>query len=74
MRIAIAGYGVVGRAHAALFQNFHEVVVIDPKHYDRTFDDTIDAVIVCVLCCPSICRENFSPPSRSWEPHGDLDL
>jgi UDPglucose 6-dehydrogenase len=48
MRIAIAGYGVVGRAHAALFQNFHEVVIIDPKHYDRKFDDTIDAVIVCV--------------------------
>ena len=48
MRIAIAGYGVVGRAHAAILQNYHDTIVVDPKHYNKKFDDSVEAVIVCV--------------------------
>ena len=48
MRIAIAGYGFVGRAYAAILQNYHETEIIDPKHYDRKISQNVDAVIVCV--------------------------
>lgn len=48
MKIAIAGYGFVGRAYAAILQNYHETEIIDPKHYDRKISQNVDAVIVCV--------------------------
>ncbi len=48
MKITIAGYGFVGRAYAAVLQNYHEVEIVDPKHYDRKVSDDTDGVIVCV--------------------------
>ena len=48
MKIAIAGYGFVGRAYAAILQNYHEIEIIDPKHYDRKISSDVEGVIVCV--------------------------
>ena len=48
MKLAIAGYGYVGRAYAAILQNYHETEIIDPKHYDRKISLDVDGVIICV--------------------------
>jgi len=48
MKIAIAGYGFVGRAYAAILQNYYETEIIDPKHYDRKVSKDVDGVIICV--------------------------
>ena len=48
MKITIAGYGFVGRAYAAVLQNYHEVEIVDPKHYDRKVSQDTEAVIICV--------------------------
>ncbi len=48
MKIAIAGYGFVGRAYAAILQNYYETEIIDPKHYDRKVSKDVDCVIICV--------------------------
>ena len=48
MKIAIAGYGFVGRAYAAILQNYYETEIVDPKHYDRKVSQDVDGVIICV--------------------------
>lgn len=48
MKIGIAGYGHVGRAYAAVLQNYHETEIIDPKHYDKKISSDVDAVVICV--------------------------
>ena len=49
MKIAIAGYGYVGRAYAAILQNYHETQLIDPKHFNgKKIGSDVDAVIICV--------------------------
>tara|TARA_R100000963_G_C4643825_1_gene107616 strand:+ start:1104 stop:1868 length:765 start_codon:yes stop_codon:yes gene_type:complete len=48
MKIAIAGYGFVGRAYVAVLQNHYETEIIDPKHYDKKVSPDVDGVIICV--------------------------
>ena len=49
MKIAIAGYVYVGRAYAAILQNYHETQLIDPKHFNgKKIGSDVDAVIICV--------------------------
>ena len=48
MKIGIAGYGMVGRAHHELLKDRHDVVINDPGlDMHASFVD-VDAVIVCV--------------------------
>ena len=48
MKIGIAGYGFVGRAHYEVLKFKHDVVINDPAlDYTNSLDD-VDAVIVCV--------------------------
>ena len=48
MKIGIAGYGFVGRAHYEVLKDKHDVVISDPAlGFNNSFDD-VDAVIVCV--------------------------
>jgi len=52
MKIGIAGYGFVGKAHAAVLKNKHDIVVSDPAlGFEADFAD-VDAVIVCVSTPP----------------------
>lgn len=49
MKIIIAGYGFVGRAHHALLKDMFDVTVHDPAlGYEATPMQQVDAVIVCV--------------------------
>ena len=53
MKILIAGYGFVGRAHYEVLKFKHEVVISDPAlGYTNSYDD-VDAVIVCVATPPN---------------------
>ena len=48
MKILIAGYGFVGKAHHELLKDRHEIIIHDPAlGYKADFVD-VDAVIVCV--------------------------
>jgi UDPglucose 6-dehydrogenase len=48
MKIGIAGYGFVGRAHEAVLKDKHEVVISDPNlGYTADFND-VDGIIICV--------------------------
>ena len=48
MKILIAGYGFVGRAHYEVLKFKHDIVINDPAlGYTNSYDD-VDAVIVCV--------------------------
>lgn len=48
MKILIAGFGFVGRAHYEVLKFKHDVVINDPAlGYTNSYDD-VDAVIVCV--------------------------
>lgn len=48
MKILIAGYGFVGRAHHELLKNQHEIIIHDPAlGYDAN-GSIADAVIICV--------------------------
>jgi UDPglucose 6-dehydrogenase len=52
MKIGIAGYGMVGRAHHELLKDRHDVVINDPGlDMHASFED-VDAVIVCVSTPP----------------------
>jgi UDPglucose 6-dehydrogenase len=52
MKIGIAGYGMVGRAHYELLKDKHEVVVNDPA-LDKFADfDDVECLIVCVATPP----------------------
>ena len=53
MKIMIAGYGFVGRAHYEILKFKHDVVINDPAlGYTNSYDD-VDAVIVCVSTPPN---------------------
>ena len=53
MKIIIAGYGFVGRAHYEVLKFKHDVVINDPQlGYTNSYDD-VDAVIVCVATPPN---------------------
>jgi len=53
MRILIAGYGFVGKAHYEVLKFKHDVFVNDPQlGYTNSYDDA-DAVIVCVSTPPN---------------------
>lgn len=53
MKIMIAGYGFVGRAHYEVLKFKHDVVINDPAlGYTNSYDD-VDAVIVCVSTPPN---------------------
>ena len=48
MKILIAGYGFVGKAHYEVLKFKHDVVINDPAlGYTNSYDD-VDAVIICV--------------------------
>ena len=48
MKIGIAGYGMVGKAHYEILKFKHDVVINDPAlDYTSSFDD-VDCIIVCV--------------------------
>lgn len=48
MKLTIAGYGFVGKAHEALLRNHFELEVVDPKHNSNTISTDTSAVVVCV--------------------------
>lgn len=50
MKLGIAGYGFVGRAHHEFFKDYCDVVITDPAYeeLDNTFPEDIEAVIICV--------------------------
>ena len=53
MKIGIAGYGFVGRAHEAVLTDQHKIIISDPAlGYEADFAD-VDAVIVCVSTPPN---------------------
>ena len=48
MKIGIAGYGFVGKAHEGVLKDYHDIIISDPalKHYGDLRQ--ADAIIVCV--------------------------
>lgn len=51
MKIAIAGYGYVGKAVYNAVRRWHEAVIIDPgydEYNENKIDDTLNGVIICV--------------------------
>lgn len=48
MKILIAGYGFVGKAHYELLKDKHEIVIHDPALGYDAYMQQVDAVIVCV--------------------------
>jgi UDPglucose 6-dehydrogenase len=50
MKITIAGYGFVGKAHEAVLKDKHDITIVDPGYpeYSRPIPKDTDAVIVCV--------------------------
>jgi len=53
MKILIAGYGFVGRAHHELLKDRHDIVISDPALGYQADTQGIDAVIVCVATPPN---------------------
>ena len=53
MKITIAGYGFVGKAHEALLKDKHEITIVDPAFNNNTIPQDTDAVIVCVSTPPN---------------------
>ena len=52
MKILIAGYGFVGRAHHELLKDRHEVIIHDPALGYNAEIQQVDAVIICVSTPP----------------------
>lgn len=51
MKIAIAGYGYVGKAVHATVKRWHETIIVDPgfdEYNNNKIDDTCNGVIICV--------------------------
>ena len=50
MKLGIAGYGFVGKAHHEFFKNYCDVVITDPvyEELENTFPKDVGAVIICV--------------------------
>ena len=55
MKLGIAGYGYVGKAHELIFEPYHDIIISDPAkgHYGDLRH--ADAIIVCVS---TPCSEN----------------
>ena len=50
MKITIAGYGFVGKAHREVLKDKHDITIVDPvwPEYNKPIPQDTDAVIVCV--------------------------
>ena len=48
MKITIAGYGFVGRAHEAVLKDKHDITIVDPAFNSTVIPRDTDAVIICV--------------------------
>ena len=48
MKITIAGYGFVGRAHEAVLKDKHDITIVDPAFNSTVIPKDTDAVIICV--------------------------
>jgi UDPglucose 6-dehydrogenase len=49
VKLAVVGYGYVGRAVVASFEEIYDLHVVDPKHNNNSLsDELVDGVIVCV--------------------------
>ena len=50
MKITIAGYGFVGKAHREVLKDKHDITIVDPAwpEYNKPIPQDTDAVIVCV--------------------------
>lgn len=48
MKLTIAGYGFVGKAHLALLKDTHDIEIVDPAVNDNTISADTEGVIVCV--------------------------
>jgi UDPglucose 6-dehydrogenase len=48
MKITIAGYGFVGRAHEAVLKDKHDITIVDPAFNSNVIPNDTDAVIICV--------------------------
>jgi UDPglucose 6-dehydrogenase len=53
MKLTIAGYGFVGKAHENIFRTVADVLIVDPKFYSNTIDAQSDALVVCVATPPA---------------------
>ena len=54
MKITIAGYGFVGKAHREVLKDKHDITIVDPAwpEYNKPIPQDTDAVIVCVSTPP----------------------
>jgi UDPglucose 6-dehydrogenase len=54
MKITIAGYGFVGKAHHELLKDKHDITIVDPAwpEYKKPIPQDTEAVIVCVSTPP----------------------
>lgn len=48
MKITIAGYGFVGKAHLALLKDNHDIEIVDPAVNNNSISQDTDGVIICV--------------------------
>lgn len=50
MKLVIAGYGFVGKAHYELLKDNYDITIVDPAfpEYNQTIPQDADAVIICV--------------------------
>jgi UDPglucose 6-dehydrogenase len=50
MKVAIAGYGYVGKAHEAILSNYYDIEIVDTglDEYRNIVSTDVDAVIICV--------------------------
>ena len=48
MKITIAGYGFVGKAHHELLKNDYTIHIVDPKFNNNSIAQDTDGVIICV--------------------------
>jgi UDPglucose 6-dehydrogenase len=50
MKIAIAGYGYVGKAHEAILSDHYDIEIVDPAiaEYADKISKDVDAIIICV--------------------------
>lgn len=52
MKLTIAGYGFVGKAHLALLKDNHDIEIVDPAYNDNKISKDTDGVIICVSTPP----------------------
>ena len=48
MKIGIAGYGFVGKAHELILEEYHDIIVSDPAQCQYGEIRDSDPIIVCV--------------------------